>query len=311
MSRKKLRQADSVEITVLTDNYTDVLMMEESANVRRFPAPRPRAPLAEHGLSCLIRVRKGSEEHCLLMDTGISPTCLLHNADLLGVDYDAIGEVFLSHGHWDHYGGLQGLLERLARMVPVTVHPSAFFERRVNLPLPAVPTMLPGMDEEVLARAGADFKKSGKPELLASGLVLSTGEVERTTPFETGISWTEMKIDGAWTRDCFIDDQALVINVKNKGLVVITGCAHAGIVNTVLHTIRMMGTDRIHAVLGGFHLSGPLFAPIIPPTIAALQQIGPDFIVPMHCTGFKATSRIANEMPGQFVLNTVGTTYMF
>jgi len=311
MSRIKFREADSVEITVLTDNYTNLLMMEESENVRRFNAPRPRAPLAEHGLSCLITVREGGEEHCLLMDTGISPACLLHNADLLGVDYDAIEEVFISHGHWDHFGGLPGLLSRLDRRVPVTIHPDAFLERRRNLPLPSRPAGLPRLDEEALIRSGADLLKSREPELLASGLVLTTGEVERTTPFETGIAGTEIKIDGAWTRDHFTDDQSLIISVKNKGLVVISGCAHSGIVNTVLHAIRMRGTDRIHAVLGGFHLSGPLFDPIIPSTIAALQQIGPDFIVPMHCTGFKATTRIANEMPGQFVLNTVGTTYMF
>ena len=311
MSRIKFREADSVEITVLTDNYTDLLMMEESENVRRFKAPRPRAPLAEHGVSFLVKIRKGSEEHCLLMDTGISPTCLLHNADLLGVDYDAIEEVFISHGHWDHFGGLPGLLERLDRRVQVTIHPDAFLERRINLPLPARPAGLPRLDEDALIRAGADLRKSRGPELLASDLVLTTGEVERTTPFEGGVSWTEMKIDGSWTTDRFPDDQSLIISVRNKGLVVLSGCAHSGIVNTVLHAVRMMGTDRIHAVLGGFHLSGPLFDPIIPPTIAALQQIGPDFIVPMHCTGWKAITRIANEMPGQFVLNTVGTTYRF
>jgi 7,8-dihydropterin-6-yl-methyl-4-(beta-D-ribofuranosyl)aminobenzene 5'-phosphate synthase len=311
MSPGKLREADSVEITVLTDNYTDLLMIEESENVRRFNAPRPRAPFAEHGLSCLVRVRKGSEEHCLLMDTGITPACLLHNMDLLGVGYNEIEEVVLSHGHWDHYGGLPGLLARIDRRLPVTVHPFAFFERRLNLPLPAVPTPLPGMDEEALVQAGADFRKSRNPELLGSGLVLSTGEVERTTPFEKGVTWTQIKVDGEWITDNFPDDQGLVINVKNKGLVILTGCAHAGVVNTVMHAIRMLGTDRIYAVLGGFHLNGPLFDPIIPPTIEALQQIGPRFIVPMHCTGWKAMTRIAAEMPGQFVLNTVGTKYVF
>ncbi|MBP1928904.1 7,8-dihydropterin-6-yl-methyl-4-(beta-D-ribofuranosyl)aminobenzene 5'-phosphate synthase [Methanolinea mesophila] len=311
MSRKTLRQADRVEITVITDNYTDLLMQEESLNVRRFKAPRPLAPLAEHGLSCLVKVRKGSEEHCLLMDTGISPTCFLHNTDLLGVDCDAIEEVVLSHGHWDHFGGLPGLLSRVGREIPVTVHPDAFFERRINLPLPERPSFLPRMDEEEFVRMGAVFRKSRVPELHASGLVLCTGEVERTTPFEGSVSWTEMKVDGTWTPDTFPDDQSLVINVKNKGLVVLSGCAHAGIVNTVMHAIRLMGTDRVHAVLGGFHLSGPLFDPVIPPTIEALQQIGPHFVVPMHCTGWKAITRIAKEMPGQFVLNTVGTTYVF
>ncbi len=309
MSNEILREADGVEIAVLADNYTDILMMQGTDRVRRLMIPPPQAPLAEHGLSCLVTVRSGPETQCVLMDAGVTPACLLHNARLLQVNLDAIGEIVLSHGHFDHFGGLVPLLKRLKRKTPVTVHPDAFLDRRMNIPLIGRPTGIPRLDERALVEAGAVPGKSRDPVLLASDLLLATGEIGRTTQFEKGFPWAEANIGGTWTVDPFRDDQALIIKLRNKGLVVLSGCAHAGIINTVQYARKITQTDSVHAVLGGFHLTGPLFDPVIPPTIAAMKEIGPDLIVPMHCTGWKAITMFAREMPEQFVLNTVGTTY--
>jgi 7,8-dihydropterin-6-yl-methyl-4-(beta-D-ribofuranosyl)aminobenzene 5'-phosphate synthase len=311
MSYGILREAEGVKISILTDNYTDRLMLEGPEEVRRLRAPRPLAPLAEHGFSCLITVHGGADTHTVLMDTGVSSTCLFHNASLLQADLGAIEQIVLSHGDFDHVGGLIDILKRLNRKVPVAVHPDAFRERRMNIPMVGRPIGLPGIDEAALIKAGAVFEKSRTPALFASDLLLTTGEVERTTAFEKGFPWAESNIDGTWTVDPFTDDQALVINVRNKGLVVISGCAHAGIINTVRHAQKITGTDRVHAVLGGFHLTGPFFEPVIPPTIAAMKEIAPKVIAPMHCTGWNAINRFAEAMPDQFVLNTVGTTYVF
>jgi 7,8-dihydropterin-6-yl-methyl-4-(beta-D-ribofuranosyl)aminobenzene 5'-phosphate synthase len=118
-------------------------------------------------------------------------------------------------------------------------------------------------------------------------------------------------IDDDWIPDPFRDDQALVANLRDRGLVVITGCAHAGVINTVEHAKELAGTDRVHAVLGGFHLTGPAYEEVVGPTIERMQGLAPRYVVPMHCTGWSAITRFAREMPEQFVLNTVGTTYAF
>lgn len=306
-----IREADSVEISILVDNYTDILMMQGSETVHRLMIPPPDAPLAEHGFSCLITVRSGTEECSMLMDAAMSSTCLLHNAGLMRANISTIDGIVLSHGHFDHFGGLIGLLKEIPREVPLTVHPDAFLERRMNIPMVGRPTGIPRLDEEVVTEAGAVIRKSRTPTLLASDLLLTTGEIERITSFEKGFPWAEANINGDWTVDPFHDDQGLIIKVRNKGLVVISGCAHAGIINTIQHARKITKTDKVHAVLGGFHLTGPLFDQVIPPTIDALQKIGPDLIIPMHCTGWNAISQFARRMPEQFVLNTVGTTYSF
>lgn len=311
MSDKTLQEADGVEITVLTDNYTDILMMQGSEVVCRPQIPPPRVPLAEHGLSCLVTVHRVAKTHKLLMDTGVSSACLFHNAALLNADLGGIEGIVLSHGHFDHFGGLIDLLKRGNRKMPVTLHPDAFLVRRMNIPMIGRPTSIPTLDEAALTEAGAVVQKSRDPQLLTSDLLLTTGEVERSTPFEKGFPWAEANINGNWTVDPFTDDQGLIIRIRDKGLVVLSGCAHAGIINTVRHACRITGIDKVHAVLGGFHLTGPLFDPVIPPTVEAMKQIGPDYIVPMHCTGWKAINRFAEEMPRQFILNTVGTTYAF
>ena len=162
-----------------------------------------------------------------------------------------------------------------------------------------------------MSQAGAVLHKFGEASTIASDLVLVTGEVNRVTDFEKGFPWAEARINSEWTIDPFHDDQGVVVDVKDKGLVIIGGCSHAGIINTVEHAQKATGTEKIHAVLGGFHLTGSASEKIIAPTIEEMKRIGPDFVVPMHCTGWKAINQFAEEMPEQFLLNSVGTTYLF
>ena len=311
MSKLNLRGADRLEVTILADNYTDLLLLQSTEVVKRLGVPPPQAPLAEHGLSCLLKVYTGSEEHVVLMDAGISATCLFHNADLLKVDLSQVESVVLSHGHFDHFGGLPEVLNRIPEGIPLVLHPDAFSQRRLNAPVIGRPLDMPTLDEEALKEAGAVLHPTEEASTLASDLVLVSGEVERVTDFEKGFPWAEAKIDGNWVVDPFHDDQGVAVKVKDRGLVVIGGCSHAGIINTVRHVQKVAGTDTVHAVLGGFHLSGPIFEPILGQTIQEMKKIGPAFVVPMHCTGWKAINQFAREMPEQFVLNSVGTTYVF
>jgi 7,8-dihydropterin-6-yl-methyl-4-(beta-D-ribofuranosyl)aminobenzene 5'-phosphate synthase len=311
MGELNLREADKLEVTILVDNYTDLLLLQSTEVIKRMRVPPPQAPLAEHGLSCLLKVYADSEEHVVLMDAGIAATCLFHNADLLGVDLSQVESVVLSHGHFDHFGGLPEVLSRTPEGIPLILHPDAFLQRRLNVPTMGHPVALPLLDSEALTEAGAVLHETKKASALASDLVLLTGEVERATDFERGFPWAEAKIDGHWVVDPFPDDQGVAVKVKDRGLVVIGGCSHAGIINTVKHAQKAAQADTVHAVLGGFHLTGPVFEPIIQPTIEEMKKIGPEYVVPMHCTGWTAINQFAKEMPGQFVLNSVGTTYVF
>jgi 7,8-dihydropterin-6-yl-methyl-4-(beta-D-ribofuranosyl)aminobenzene 5'-phosphate synthase len=316
MNKLNIREADRLEITVLMDNYTDIFLIESTDVCRRPQLPFfPQILFAEHGLSCLIKVCAGNEEHTVLMDAAVTPACLFSNAELLKADLGRIEAVALSHGHPDHFLGLAELLKFVSKEqdkeVPLFLHPDAFLERRFNIPAIEHPVMIPALDEGTLKEARADLVKSKEAFPIANDLIHTTGEIERKIPFEKGFPWAEAKFNGNWITDPFRDDQGLVIKVRGRGLVVISGCAHAGIINTVEHAKKITGTDKVHAVLGGFHLTGQLFDPIIQPTINEMKRIDPDYIVPMHCTGWKAINRFAEEMPRQFMLNTVGTTYVF
>lgn len=315
VSEMNIREADRLELTILVDNYTDMLLTERTGVYRRPQIPFPQILLAEHGLSCLIKVYAGNEEHIVLMDASVTPACLLGNSKLLNVDLGRIEAVALSHGHPDHFLGLEELLRFVSneqnKQVPLILHPDAFLERRLNIPAIGHPANIPALDETAVKEAGALLIKSERAFPIANGLIHTTGEIERKIPFEKGFPWAEAKISGNWVTDPFRDDQGLVIKLKGKGLVVISGCAHAGIINTVEYAKKITGTDRVHAVMGGFHLTGQVFDPIIQPTIDEMKIIDPDYIVPMHCTGWKAINQFAKEMPDQFLLNTVGTTYLF
>ncbi len=311
MTGHLLKPADRVEITVLVDNYTDFLILAPTSPVdRRLPYDPKRHILAEHGLSCLVRVIGGKKEHAILLDAGLSPECLPWNIRQMGLSLTGIEAVVLSHGHYDHTGALENVVSGAGRQVPLIAHPDAFLRRRLNIPGQGVFDQ-PVPDAIALKKAGADIRLCSAPSTLAAGHLLVTGEVKRKTGFEKGMPGAEIERDGRWVADPIRDDQALVIAVKDKGLVILSGCAHAGIINTVEYARTITGIDRVHAVLGGFHLAGKAYEQVVPPTLDTMKRINPDYLVPMHCTGQDTIARFRAEMPGKCIQNTVGTSYVF
>jgi 7,8-dihydropterin-6-yl-methyl-4-(beta-D-ribofuranosyl)aminobenzene 5'-phosphate synthase len=309
MAEVVLRQADTVSVTVVTDNSLDLFLMQDRGVMHR-QGIWPLKPLAEHGLSVLIEVRAGTQEHVVLMDASMSAKALLHNFEVFDLDGHRIESVILSHGHMDHTGGLMGFLNEYPRQRDLVVHPQAFSLRRFNIPGQGPGEPMPCLDDKVLGGCGVTIRYSRRAATWHSDLVLTLGEIERITAFEKGFPWAEVEEDGVWSADTFDDDQAVVLRVAD-GLIVISGCAHSGIVNTVKYAQKVTGIDTVHAVLGGFHLTGPLFEPIIDDTVQAIKAIGPDWIVPMHCTGWKAIHSFAEAMGDRFLLNSVGTRYEF
>jgi 7,8-dihydropterin-6-yl-methyl-4-(beta-D-ribofuranosyl)aminobenzene 5'-phosphate synthase len=217
-----------------------------------------------------------------------------------------------SHGHLDHTGGFMGLARlRAGRSLALAVHPLVWSHRWFAIP--GEPTWeLPTLSRSALEGEGFSVVERRQPSLLLDGSVLITGQVDRTTDFEHGLPFHEARWDGRWEPDpLIVDEQALVVHVRGQGLVVLTGCGHAGAVTIARHALRLTGTDRLHAMLGGFHLTGAAFETIIEPTVTAFADLSPAVLVPAHCTGWKARHRFAAALPDAFVPNAVGASYTF
>ena len=300
---------DRIEITTLMDNYSD-LLLPSTETMKRFPlvdreGKTTEPPLAGHGLSLLIETYQDGEKHTTLMDAGFPTAGIQHNWRVLGFEPAIVDGAFLSHGHPDHFAALGAFLEARGERIPLVLHPDAFLKRALIFPngLKIELDLLP--PREVLEGLGADVIVTREPHLLAPGLT-STGQVERVTPFEGRFPLAYAEVDGEWQPDDFWDDQGLVAHLKGKGLVIISGCAHAGIVNTVKQAQAITGEERVHAVIGGFHLTG-MPKEQIDATVSALKALSPALMVPTHCTGFEAQSEFARQMPDSFALNSVGT----
>ncbi len=307
-----LPEIDEAKLTVLMDNSVDLLMADRYIATRyrmgEHPHERP-LPMAEHGFSVVLDVQQGAHSGRILFDSGGSPQGILYNMDAMGLQAQEIQAVVLSHGHADHVMGLPALLGRLGpRGLPLVVHPDAFLERKLVLPNGSEIHIPPPKRADL--RAGqVELVESSAPSTLLDGLVLISGEVRRTTEFETGFKAHYSKRNGNWEPDPLImDDQCAILNLRGKGLVVVTGCGHAGIINILRYARQLTGVEAVYAVVGGFHLTGALFEPLIPPTIAALQEIKPRYVMPGHCTGWIAIQRIAQAMPEAFIPSSVGTT---
>jgi len=267
-----------------------VTLSENSVGLRR-------GVLAEHGFSAYLEFGG----HRLIFDAGQTTTCV-HNASFLGIDLAGV-PIALSHGHYDHTGGLLSLLERTGS-VPVYAHPDVFVSRysrrggamrQIGLPF----------EREDLERMGAEFDLSRRAREIRPGLWL-TGEVPRVTEFEPACEdLVVLSDEGAVVIDSLLDDQALVL-VLDGGLFVLLGCAHAGMINTLEHAKRITGVDTILGVAGGTHI-GFGGEDKLPKTIEALWDLDLEVLAPSHCTGLAAAAALMAEFPDRFVSNNVGT----
>jgi len=308
----RLKKATKSAVTTIIDNYIETLL-PSNERVERAPLAKGkvrRPPLlAEHGFSVLIEVIGDDIPHRVLMDFGISYIGVPHNLKVLEIDVDTVEAFVVSHGHHDHVGAIAEVLGGLAtKPRPVVVHPDAFLSTRFHKFPDGKEVPIPGLKKGIIEETGNEVINGRSPVLLASDYILTLGEIPRVTDFEKGMPTAYYEKDGKVYKDHIMDDRGIVLDLKDKGLVVITGCGHSGIINTIRHAQSITGVDTIYCVMGGFHLIGNIGEAVIKRTIEEMKKIDPQVIVPCHCTGLKAAHEFEKAFPDAFVLNASGTT---
>ena len=307
---------DSADVTILDDNYCDLLLASSEIAQRppiRWDSFTSASLRAEHGYALLLTVQREGASASILYDAGLGRDTVQYNMDVLGLSAGDLRAVALSHGHPDHHGGLEGMFRRIGRRgMPLVLHPDVWRERKIVFPT-GVETHMPPPSHNDLDREGVEIIEERGPSLVLDGTVLITGQVERVTDFELGFPLQQARsAEGAWEPDVWVwDDQAVVCHVNGKGLLVLTSCSHAGVINVLLHARRITGIDQVYGLVGGMHLTGGLMEPLIPRTLAELATLAPSVVVPGHCTGWKATHELSRLLPGAYIQSSVGTRLHF
>lgn len=261
-----------------------------------------------------IAAQRASDLYRVLFDTGMSSQVLMHNLKVLELEADQIDHLVLSHGHPDHYGGLVGMLESRQAPLPISVHPDAFHARYLRLQSGQVaPYFNYGLTKDVIREAGGMLVENIEPLEIGPGLI-ATGPIPRETDFEnastdlTLLNALSHVVDGKVVPDIVPDDQALIILIGDDGFIVVAGCSHAGIINTINYAKKITGRDRVVGAFGGFHLGFPGTPKSkTENTIAVLKELDVEIVAPSHCTGMEAIMEIAHDLPHRFLLNVTGS----
>jgi len=325
----RLTAVDALEVQVLVDNVTDSLSTVPAGVVNENTVlvqhgltlmSGEAKCCAHHGLSLVITARVGGERQVLLFDAGPEAYTVARNAGLLGVPFGAVGAVVLSHGHWDHAGGLAEAVRLVAaanggRPVPCHVNPGMFVSRANTRPDGSYQPYKDIPSPGELVERGATVVNRPDARLLLEDTFYLSGEIPRVTPYERGLPGHVMRsADGkAWAPDPWLmDERYVAVRVKDKGMVVFTACSHAGVVNVLTDARKVFGDAPLHAVMGGFHLSGPTVEQVIPETVRDIRSFGLKRIVPAHCTGWRAVHALAQIYPDDVLApSAVGRKFLF
>jgi len=311
-----MNEVDKVEILTLQDNYIDLVSQDNTKIIQRAMPLKglevKNSILAEHGFASLVTITNRGVSRSMLFDFGFSEHGAAFNAEALSADLTTVEVLALSHGHLDHVGGMEKLVKKIGKdQIELVLHPAAFRSPRYLKVTEDFKVHFPSFSREKARDAGVALTETKEPYPLLDNTILFLGEIPRHTGFEKGSPNLCYEENGEVKQDPINDDSAIVFHIKDKGLVILSGCAHAGIINTTKYAQAVTGMNKIHAIMGGFHLSGADFNSVIKPTSDALKKLAPDYIVPTHCTGRAAIMHIEKEMPDKFLLNMAGTKLTF
>lgn len=246
------------------------------------------------GLSILLELKSDTGEKKILYDTNSAAGPILHNLDILDKSLDDVSAIFISHCHYDHTDGLAGILDAINQPIPVIAHPEVFRPCFEINPDGIRHIGIVGQDRNSLEQKGATFTLTNSPLNLMTG-VTTSGEIERVTSFEV-LEDLYTVINGRVVQDHEKDDSAVFLNFK-EGLVIITGCCHSGIVNTMMHAKKITGVEKVHAVIGGLHFMDASETKK-EKSVEALREV--DWVFAGHCTGFDSLQRISRALGDRF-----------
>ena len=322
---RSLRPLDSLTVDILTDDVSDnyvsktLFAVSEFANIVRAGATALSGEAllcANLGFGCRLLSTAGAARHAMLFDTGPEGAIFIRNCANLGVALGEIECIAVSHGHWDHMGALPATLDAIRQhggRATVHVNPGMFHERAIRLAsgtiVPAAKVPSPA---EIEAR-GADVVNDVAPRLLLDGQLYYSGEIPRLSAFEKGRT-DHLRRTGpetVWEPDpLLLDERMLMAHVRGLGLIVLSACSHAGIVNVCTEVRRLFPDLPIHCVIGGLHLGG-VMERLIPDTVEGLRPFAIKHLITGHCTGWRALHALANAFGDAVSQSAVGTTYTF
>lgn len=334
----KVPEIDRVAVRVVVDSYQFAVAPSRKGSdveIDHFGwgigggKPPGKTLISEFGLSMHVESRRGTETRNVLMDFGFTPDALINNADLVGIDPGALDALVLSHGHYDHFGGLAGFLkqnqDKLKAKLPIYVGGEEAFCSR-EWTAPPVRGDFGALDRKALENANVAVTYAEGPALVADH-GFTTGHIGQAS-FEKLLSPSTMKIGVDHGIGCYADklpedertkavipDQfhheiATAFNLKGRGLIVLTSCSHRGVINAIKQAQATSGINKVHAVIGGFHLA-PYKEDYVRDTITALKNMDVDYVIPLHCTGEPFYDMAKAEMPNKLLRSYTGTRFIF
>lgn len=321
MNMPQLKEIDSLEVFVLMDNVSDPFTKNDlgiywNESQYRFGVRGQREVCgadycrACNGLSLFIRIKTTTNAFTLLFDTGPDAGLAVENAKKLGLDLNEVEAIVLSHGHFDHYGGTLSVLDAIGKKgLPVYSHPDLFTPRAFGKEQNKVVVSF-NLTANLVAQHGGRVVETAEPLAILDGFAMVSGEVPRVTSYEQGFPGEYKLKENHW--QCapnVVDERCLIFNVKDKGLCVITGCGHTGIVNAAKYATELLNIDKVYAVIGGFHLAGSDFADRITPTIKDLQNIDPQLLITGHCTGRHTQAELSKVFENRHIPYGVGSVF--
>ncbi len=317
-----LKPVDRIEVIALMDNFSDPFTkthegMRWNESQYRFAINKDKEMCGSdfcracNGLSLLIKVHTADKKHTLLFDTGPDKDLVVENAKRMKIDLNEVEAIVLSHGHFDHYGGVISVLKAIGKKdLPVYTHPELFLPRAFKKK--DLIKVSYNISNEDIIEHGGKIIEDVKPIVIFDDSLMISGEVPRNTTYEAGHPGEHRLKNGEWVKSPeIVDERVLIIHLKNKGLCVITACGHTGVVNATQHAQQLTNNSNVHFIMGGFHLAGSEYDDRISPTIEDLKTINPNFIITGHCTGRSAQMQLTQQFADQHIAYGVGTYFDF